>query len=126
MDFVEGLGAHEVIDYRKTPFEDTVRDVEVVLDTVGGETRDRSWDVLAKGGQLVTVAADAEGLKQQRVRDAFFIVEPNRDQLLEIARLIDTAVIRPIVGAVFSMENFRQAYEQKPVRGKNVLRIAER
>jgi NADPH:quinone reductase-like Zn-dependent oxidoreductase len=124
-DFVTALGADEVIDYQSTPFETVVRDVDVVLDTVGGDTRNRSWGILGKGGRLVTIAADAERLTQPRVRDAFFIVEPNRVQLIEIARLIDAGVIRPIVGAVFAMEDFRQAYEQKPVRGKHVLRIAE-
>jgi NADPH:quinone reductase-like Zn-dependent oxidoreductase len=124
-DFVTALGADEVIDYRTTPFETVVRDVDVVLDTVGGDTRDRSWEILRKGGQLVTIAADAERLTLPRVRDAFFIVEPNRVQLIKISRLIDTGVIRPIVGSVFSMEHFRQAYDQKPVRGKHVLRIAE-
>ena len=124
-DFVAALGADEVIDYQSTPFETVARDVDVVLDTVGGDTRNRSWGILGKGGRLVTIAADAERLTQPRVRDAFFIVEPNRVQLIEIARLIDASVIRPIVGAVFAMEDFRQAYEQKPVRGKHVLRIAE-
>jgi NADPH:quinone reductase-like Zn-dependent oxidoreductase len=125
-DFVKALGADEVIDYRTTPFETVVRDVDVVLDTVGGDTRHRSWGVLRKGGRLVTVAADAEALNEPRVRDAFFIIEPNREQLIEISRLIDTRIIRPIVGDVFSMNDVRQAYERKPVRGKNVLRIAER
>jgi NADPH:quinone reductase-like Zn-dependent oxidoreductase len=124
-DFVTALGADEVIDYRTTPFEAVVRDLDVVLDTVGGDTRDRSWGILSKSGRLVTIAADAEGLTQPRVRDAFFIVEPNRVQLIEIARLIDTGVIQPVVGAVFSMGYFRQAYDQKPIRGKHVLRIAE-
>jgi NADPH:quinone reductase-like Zn-dependent oxidoreductase len=124
-DFVAALGADEVIDYQSTPFETVVRDVDVVLDTVGGDTRNRSWGILGKGGRLVTIAADTERLTQPRVRDAFFIVEPNRDQLIEISRLIDAGLIRPIVGAVFAMEDFRQAYEQKPVRGKHVLRIAE-
>ena len=124
LDFIKTLGAAEVIDYRSTPFETVVGQVDVVLDTVGGNTRDRSWDVLKKGGHLVTIAADAEGSKEQRVRDAFFIVEPNRHQLMQITHLIDTGGLRPVVGAVFPMENFRQAYEQKPVRGKNVLRIA--
>ena len=123
--FVTALGADEVIDYRTTPFETVVRDVDVVIDTVGGDTRDRSWGVLRKGGQLVTIAADAERFSQPRVRDAFFIVEPNRVQLIEISRLIDAGFIRPIVGTVFTMGDVRQAYEQKPVRGKNVLRMAE-
>jgi len=125
-DFVTALGADEVIDYRTTPFETVVRDVDVVIDTVGGDTRHRSWGVLKKGGQLVTVAADAEGLNDPRARDAFFIVEPNREQLIEISRLIDTGILRPIVGDVFSMDDVRQAYERKPGRGKNVLRVAER
>jgi NADPH:quinone reductase-like Zn-dependent oxidoreductase len=124
-DFVTALGADEVIDYRTTPFETVVRDVDVVIDTVGGDTRDRSWGVLRKSGQLVTIAADAERFSQSRVRDAFFIVEPNRVQLIEISRLIDAGLIRPIVGTVFTMGDVRQAYEQKPVRGKHVLRIAE-
>ena len=124
-DFVTALGADEVIDYRTTPFETVVRDVDVVLDTVGGDTRDRSWGILRKGGQLVTIAADAERLTQARVREAFFIVEPNRAQLIKISRLIDAGIIRPIVGAAFAMEHFRQAYDQKPMRGKHVLRIAE-
>jgi NADPH:quinone reductase-like Zn-dependent oxidoreductase len=125
VDFVTELGANQVIDYRTTRFETVVRDVDVVLDTVGGDTRDRSWGTLGKGGRLITIAADAERFTQPRVRDAFFIVEPNRVQLIEISRLIDAGVIRPIVGAVFPMEKFRQAYEQKPLRGKNVLRISE-
>jgi NADPH:quinone reductase-like Zn-dependent oxidoreductase len=80
-DFVKTLGADEVIDYRITPFETVVGDVDVVLDTVGGDTRDRSWGVLRRGGgRLVTIPADAEGLTEQRVRDAFFIVEPNRNR----------------------------------------------
>lgn len=123
-DFVRSLGADEVIDYRTTPFETVVQDVDVVLDTVGGDTRDRSWEILSKDGQLVTIAADAERMTQPRVRDAFFIVEPNRVQLIDISRMIDAGIIRPVVGAVFSMENHRLAYEQKPVRGKNVLHIA--
>lgn len=124
MDFMKGLGADEVIDYRATPFETVVRNVDVVLDTVGGETRDRSWGVLKKNGRLVTVAADAEGKEEQRVREVFFIVEPHKQQLVEIARLIDDGVIRPIVGAVFSMDEVHKAYAQKPMRGKNVLRIS--
>lgn len=124
-EFLRSLGADEVIDYKTTPFEQAVRDVDVVLDTVGGDTRDRSWGILGTGGRLVTIAADAERLTDPRVRDAFFIVEPNRAQLLEISRLLDTGVLRPVLGQAFSMEHFRQAYEQKPLRGKNVLRIAE-
>jgi NADPH:quinone reductase-like Zn-dependent oxidoreductase len=54
-EFVIGLGANEVIDYRQVPFEQTVRDVDVILDTVGGETRERSWQVLKPDGILVSL-----------------------------------------------------------------------
>jgi hypothetical protein len=74
---------------------------------------------------LVTIAADAERLSQPRVRDAFFIVEPNRSQLIEISRLIDAGVMKPVAGPIFPMAQFREAYGQKPARGKNVLQIAE-
>jgi NADPH:quinone reductase-like Zn-dependent oxidoreductase len=60
-DFVTALGADEVIDYKTTPFESVVRNVDVVLDTVVGETRNRFWGALKKGGRLVTIAADADG-----------------------------------------------------------------
>jgi len=73
---------------------------------------------------LVNIAADVERFSDPRVRDAFFIVEPNRVQLTEISRLIDAGVIRPVVGAVFPMEDVRHAYEQKPLRGKHVLYIS--
>ena len=89
LDFVRGLGADEVIDYRAERFEDVVRDVDVVFDTVGGETLERSWGVLKPGGRLVTIAASGERTTDERIRAAFFIVEPSRTQLAEIARLID-------------------------------------
>ena len=123
LDFVRGLGADEVIDYRAERFEDVVRDVDVVFDTVGGETLERSWGVLKPGGRLVTIAASGERTTDERTRAAFFIVEPSRTQLAEIARLIDGGTIRPVVGAVFPLAEARQAYQHKPAHGKVVLRM---
>ena len=94
-DFVTALGADEIIDYRTTPVEMCVRDIDVVLDTVGGETRDRSWNVLTQTGQMVTIAAESEGTKDVRAQKAFFIVKPNRTQLIEITRQIDDEILRP-------------------------------
>jgi NADPH:quinone reductase-like Zn-dependent oxidoreductase len=123
LGFVRGLGADEVIDYRATRFEDAVRDIDVVFDTVGGETLERSWDVLGSGGRLVTIAASVEGTADARARAAFFIVEPSRSQLEEIGWLIDSGAIRPIVGSVLPLARARQAYQQKPARGKTVLEV---
>jgi NADPH:quinone reductase-like Zn-dependent oxidoreductase len=125
LEFVRSLGAEEVIDYRAQRFEDVVRDVDVVFDTVGGETLERSWGVLKPGGRLVTVAASGEQTTDERIRAAYFIVEPSRTQLEEIARLIDAGALRPVVGAVFPLAEARQAYESKPGRGKVVLRVVD-
>ncbi len=121
LEFVRDLGADEVIDYRARSFEDAVTGVDVVFDTVGGDTLARSWDVLRPGGRMVTIAADAEHTREQRVKDAFFIVEPNREQLTRISRMIDAGKLRVFVGAAFPLQEASQAYAQKPVRGKNVL-----
>ena len=125
LDFVRRLGADEVIDYRAERFEDVVRDVDVVFDTVGGETLTRSWGVLKPGGRLVTVAASGERTTDERIRAAYFIVEPSRTQLAEISRLIEKSVLRPVVGAVFPLAEARQAYQHKPAHGKVVLHVVD-
>jgi NADPH:quinone reductase-like Zn-dependent oxidoreductase len=125
LDFVRRLGADDVIDYRAHRFEDVVRDVDVVFDTVGGETLERSWGILKPGGRLVTVAASGERTTDERIRAAYFIVEPNRTQLTEIARLIDGGALCPVVGAVFPLAEARQAYQHKPSHGKVVVRVVD-
>ena len=79
-DFVQGLGAADVLDYENDRFEDRVTDVDVVLDLVGGQTQARSWQVLRPGGVLVSIVAppDPEEAAQHRARGVFFIVEPDR------------------------------------------------
>lgn len=123
LEFVRSLGADEVIDYRAQPFEDAVTDVDVVFDTVGADTLARSSNVLHPGGRMITIAADAERTREQRVKDAFFIVEPNREQLTRISQMIDAGRLRVFVGAVFPLQKASQAYTHKPVQGKNVLVI---
>src|SRR5262249_2306672 len=68
--FVKQLGADETIDYKSPRFEKEVRDVDVVLDAVGGDTLERSWGVLKSGGRMVTIAADSEGTAERRIKDA--------------------------------------------------------
>jgi NADPH:quinone reductase-like Zn-dependent oxidoreductase len=127
-EFLRGLGADEVIDYTVDRFEQRVREVDVVLDSVGGETLERSWGVLRKGGTLITIAdsAPAEQAAQYGVRGVEFIVVPNRAQLIEIARLIDAGVLRPIVQETFALRDTRRAFERSAPghnRGKVVLEV---
>jgi NADPH:quinone reductase-like Zn-dependent oxidoreductase len=123
LQFVRGLGAEDVIDYQTTRFEDVIRDVDVVFDTVGGDTLNRSWSLLKPQGRVVTIAASSEQTPDERTRSAFFIVEPNRRQLEEIAWLIDSGAIRPIIGSVFPIKEARQAYLTKPIHGKPILQV---
>jgi NADPH:quinone reductase-like Zn-dependent oxidoreductase len=120
--FVRGLGADELIDYRDRPFEESAKDIDVVFDTVGGDTLARSWAVLRpNAGRLVTIAADVEHTRDPRDQAAFFIVEPSREQLTRIAGMIDAGELRPVVDDSLPLAEARQAYERKPVRGKVVV-----
>ncbi len=129
LEFVRQLGADEVIDYRTTPFETVARDTDVIFDTVGGETLERSWSVLKPGGRVVTVATQSSTSADQRVRDAFFIMQQNGAQLLEIARLIDAGQLQPpTVAASFWLAQAREAYAralQGHLHGKIALRVQQ-
>ena len=100
VEFVKSLGANQVIDYKAVRFEKEVRDIDVVFDTVGGDTLRRSWDVLKPGGRMVTIAADSENTRDEREQQAFFIVEPNRQQLIEISRRLDAGELQAVVDSI--------------------------
>jgi NADPH:quinone reductase-like Zn-dependent oxidoreductase len=123
VDFVRGLGADAVIDYRTTRFEDVARDIDVVFDGVGGDTLARSRSVVRAGGRLVTIAASSEGTQDQATKDAFFIVEANGSQLAELARLIGGGELRVVVDRTFSLADARAAYEYRARRGKAVVAV---
>jgi NADPH:quinone reductase-like Zn-dependent oxidoreductase len=127
VDFVRKLGADNVIDYGATPFETVVRDVDVVLDTVGGRTTEKSWAVLRPNGLLVTIVRQPpEWTGGRAAGGLFFLVEPSRTQLEELSRLIDAGIIRPVIEAVLPLDRAREAYERgirNHPRGKLVLAV---
>ena len=117
------------MDYTHERFEEKVKDVDVVLDTVGGETQQRSWGVLRRGGILIALVSPvaAEKPASLGVRGTFFIVEPNRAQLIELGHLIDEDTLRVVVGSVLPLARAREAFERGSAghtRGKIVLRVA--
>jgi NADPH:quinone reductase-like Zn-dependent oxidoreductase len=128
IDFVKRLGADEAIDYKASRFEKEVRDVDVVFDTVGGDTLERSWGVLKSDGRMITIAADSEGTADQRVKDAFFIVEPNQKQLVEIAKQLDAGHLRAFVKTTVPLNEASAAYSgavrEKSGYGKIVIAVA--
>lgn len=129
-DFVKRLGADEVIDYTEIPFEQVACSMDVVLDTVGGDTLARSWGVLKPGGFLVTLVArfsDDEPAKYG-VRGAHPVTRGDGNELALIAALIDQGVVTPMVTTVLPLSEARRAHElseSQHMKGKIVLQVAE-
>ncbi|MFI7531390.1 NADP-dependent oxidoreductase [Nocardia salmonicida] len=129
--FVRDLGADEVIDYTTTDFVDAVRDVDVVVDTVGGEYGPRSLRVLRPGGIVVSLASPAEAALVEQagplgVRAGFMIVEPDGASLRAIADLVDAGALRPHVETVLPLDLVSKAHEisdNQRTRGKIVLAV---
>jgi NADPH:quinone reductase-like Zn-dependent oxidoreductase len=129
-EHVRALGADEVIDYGAEKFEDVVHDVDVVLETVGGEITDRSWSVLKPGGIMVVVAGmpDAEKAASLGVRTSNVphpeVTAPILD---ELGRLAASGALIPQVGSVFSLADAAEAHaasETGHARGRIVLQVA--
>ncbi|HEY4357832.1 MAG TPA: NADP-dependent oxidoreductase [Acidobacteriaceae bacterium] len=110
LEFVRSLGVDEVIDYHAQAFDEVVAPVDVVFDTVGGDTLERSWGILKPGGRLVTIAADVENSQDPRMKDAFFIVEPKGDQLAGIARQLEAGSLKTFLKAVVPFDEAPSAY----------------
>jgi NADPH:quinone reductase-like Zn-dependent oxidoreductase len=130
LDYVRALGAERVMDYRKERFEDCVSAVDVVLDTVGGDTQQRSLRVLKPGGILVSVVSPVPETaeKAYAVRAAYFYVDVTTARLNKVTELFDSGRVVTDIGTVLPLEEARIAHEMlggaQHNRGKIVLNIA--
>jgi NADPH:quinone reductase-like Zn-dependent oxidoreductase len=128
-EFVLGLGADEMIDYTTTPFDNVVHDMDVVLDTFGGETLDRSWSVLKPGGILLSTvqAPSAEMAAAHHVRCGLvFAALPNAAALTQVAQWADTGRLKVEVAQVLPLSQARRGHElseTRHTRGKIVLAV---
>lgn len=127
--FLQDLGADEVIDYTQSDFS-TLSDLDIVFDTIGGETLKKSYSVLKKGGCLVSVAEipNDELSAQYGVSTSFCFVQANAQQLKEIAALIDDGKMKVEIDSVFSLADVVKAHEKSQsghARGKIVLQVQE-
>ncbi|GAA4854934.1 NADP-dependent oxidoreductase [Saccharopolyspora rosea] len=115
-DFLRGLGADELVDYRETDFAEAVRDVDVVLDTIGGETRTRSLRTLRSGGTLVSIlptgrrelvaAAEARGVRGEEL-----VVEADHAGMTAIADMVADGTLVPTIAATFPLAEAAKAHE---------------
>jgi NADPH:quinone reductase-like Zn-dependent oxidoreductase len=128
IELARSLGADEVIDYRNEDFTARGRFADVVLDTVGGETLERSYGVVVPGGALVTIAGAPDDAKAAElgISAHTFVLDSNGPRLAEIAGLIDAGELRPVVTRVFDLDEVAQAHrliDSGRTRGKIVLRV---
>jgi NADPH:quinone reductase-like Zn-dependent oxidoreductase len=110
-DYVKSLGAEQIIDYRSDPFQALPQGFDVVFDTIGGSTLERSWNLLGPGGRMVTIAASEEGRQDERTKQAFFIVRPHHGQLDQITALIDGGALKVKVAAIVPLRDAPSAYD---------------
>ena len=108
--FVRELGAYKVIDYKAQPFETQAEPVDLVLDTIGGDTLERSWSVLKPNGRLVTVATASESATDERTREAFLLVQIRDDQLRHLSELVEKGALRPLVSRSILLTEAADAY----------------
>lgn len=130
-DLVRSLGASEVFDYKKTALESLSHDFDVVIDCVGGETLKRAFAVVKRGGTLISLSNEPTADQKSHrpdVRAVFFIVDPDGDELAEIAELCERGEIKPVIHGVFPLEKGKEAFEtlnQGHSKGKIVLKVIQ-
>ncbi|MBT2379693.1 NADP-dependent oxidoreductase [Streptomyces sp. ISL-111] len=131
-ELLRSLGADELIDYRTQDFAETLRDVDVVLDTLGGPNWARSLQTLRPGGTLISILPlddtfPAEAAEAAGIRAVFMLVEPDHAGLREVTSLVEGGRLRVIVDEVFPLEEAVRAHtlgETGRTTGKIVLSIA--
>lgn len=125
---VESLGVDEFIDYRTQRLQDAAKNIDVVFDTIGGRTQEESWSVMAPGGILVSIISNPseDQAKRLGLRSAFMFIKPNAPALEQIAQLVDSGKLRPLIGAEFALEDIKRAHalsESGRAKGKIALYV---
>lgn len=126
VDFARSLGADVVIDYKTQRFEELAKDLDMVFDLIDGETRERSWELLTKGGRLISTLTEPsqDRAKSLGVTAMRYTVEPNGEELAEIGKLAESGKLKPHIQATFPLERAAEAVavvERGHTAGKVVL-----
>ncbi|KAB2441252.1 NADP-dependent oxidoreductase [Bacillus luti] len=126
-EFLKSLGADLVIDYKKDKFEELLSNFDIVLDTIGGEVQEKSFQIIKPGGVLVSIVHEPIQ-KVKGIKSGFLWLKPNGKQLEVLSNLILYGKIKPIISKVvpFSEKGIREAHilsEGQHVRGKIVIKM---
>src|SRR5437899_6153425 len=127
-DLLRELGVDEPIDYTQQRFEDIARRIDIEFDTIGDDTQERSWSVLKKGGVLVSLVQppSEEKAEELGVRATLLGAQSNGAQLAEIAKIIDSDKLAPVIDRILPLIEARRAHEliqSGHTRGKIALRV---
>jgi NADPH:quinone reductase-like Zn-dependent oxidoreductase len=127
-DLVLSLGADHAIDYQQVDFSE-LRDMDVVLDTIGGEVQDKSWKTIKPGGRLLSIVQtpDEAVAASHGVTASFYFIEPDRSQLEEMARLADAGKLVVNIDSEFSLDQVADAHkrsESSRSQGKIIINVA--
>ena len=136
---VRKLGATEIVDYTKTSIEDWVaadpaaREVDLVVEMVGGKTLSGCWAAVKEGGAMVTINTPPEygkpeGMKKELSKALFFIVQPLGSNLAEISELIEAGYVRPTIDSVWEFADYAKAFERLEsghAKGKIIIRVSD-
>ena len=131
VDFVRSLGAETVVDYTSTPLEQVVHDVDLVLDTVGGQALASAWSVIKRGGMLISIAGQPsqEIARESGIRALFFSGgRPSSERLRTIAQMIEEGHVKVTLARIFPLREANLAHELSQSghgRGRIVLHIAD-
>ncbi|GMA62213.1 NADP-dependent oxidoreductase [Alicyclobacillus fastidiosus] len=128
VQFVQAYGTDEVIDYTMEDFAQVASACDVVFDTIGGAVQEKSFGVIAPGGILVSIVSppDEAKAKAAGIRTGYFFLQPDGEKLARLGQLVEEGKLRPVVGAVFPLEQTAKAHalsESHHARGKIVLRF---
>lgn len=126
MEFARSLGADEVIDYKTQKFEEILKDYDAVFDTVGGETADKSFNILKNGGIIVSMAGapNPELAAQKEITAIGQMTDTNTDRLDRLTALVDDGKVKVKIGKTFSLDEARDAFvfqEKSHPQGKIVI-----
>lgn len=135
---VRELGATEVVNYHETTISDWVaadasRQVDLVIDVIGGKTLAGCWDAVKGGGALISVNTPPDmvkpaGVNKELSKSLFFVVDPSGKNLEEVAALVEAGKVKPLVDSVWAMEDFKKAFERLEsghVKGKVIIEISQ-
>lgn len=128
ISFVKSLGADSVIDYKTQRIEDVLSEYDLVFDMMGGEVMDNSFKILKKGGTLVSIKGQdtKELAKQYSVRFESFFMWPSGEMLNQLAKMIDTGALKPVIDRSFDIQQVQEAYDYLQsgrAKGKVVVQV---